>query len=204
MSPNPSPKTLAHRVGERWLLFFFVVALLAAITGVWALLGRLSTPAAITIIAPPTPGVTPTPEATATLVPAKSPPTITLITVMVGGAVQKPGLYQLSADATVADAIALAGGFSAQADQTALDLPERLQDGAVLTVPAISNHSDDANVALVNLNNATLAELESLPGIGTTSPSHHRSPPLSPTQRPQQCPRYWRSNDQPTAWTDYR
>lgn len=161
MSQKLSPKTLAHRVGERWLFFFFVVALLGAIAGIWALLGRLSTPAQIMIVAPPTLGATPLPQATTPFVSAQSPDSIT---VMVAGAVQKPGLYQLPAQATALDAVTLAVGFSAQADQSALNLTEPLIDGAVLTIPTMADVANDSQT--IPINRATLAELESLPGIG--------------------------------------
>ena len=105
MSSNHPPKTLAHRVGERWLLFFFLVALIGALIGVWAVLNRWSTPAQMVITAPPTAIATLIPQAT--VAPAATAPPVA-ISVLVSGAVQQPGLYTLSAGATVGDAIAAA------------------------------------------------------------------------------------------------
>ena len=164
MASNHPPKTLAHRVGERWLLFFFLVALIGALIGVWAVLNRWSTPAPMVITAPPTAIATPMPQATnAPAVPA--PPAT--ISVLVSGAVQQPGLYTLSAGATVADAIAAAGGLGEQADANGLNLSNPLKDGETLTIPTTSaGNPNAAETKLINLNTATLAELESLPEIG--------------------------------------
>ena len=165
MSVNSSPKTLAHRVGERWLLFFFLVALIGALIGVWAVLNRWSTPAQMVITAPPAAVATPIPQATNNAPAATALPAA--ISVLVSGAVQQPGLYTLSAGATVADAIAAAGGLGEQADANGLNLSNPLKDGETLTIPTTSaGNPNAAETKLINLNTATLAELESLPEIG--------------------------------------
>lgn len=164
MSSNHPRKTLAHRVGERWLLFFFLVALIGALIGVWAVLNRWSTPAQMVITAPPAAIATPIPQAT--VAPAATAPPAA-ISVLVSGAVQQPGLYTLLAGATVADAIAAAGGLGEQADANGLNLSDPLKDGETLTIPtAMKGNPNAAETKLINLNTATLAELESLPEIG--------------------------------------
>jgi len=103
------------------------------------------------------------------------------VIVDVAGAVVRPGVYRLAAGSRVGDAINAAGGFSARvdADRVAAELnlaaavadgeqvrvPSR-DDGATSTAAPGSGSGSGAAGGLMNLNTATQAELESLPGIG--------------------------------------
>ncbi len=62
---------------------------------------------------------------------------VTYIMVQVGGAVNRPGLYQLWAGARVYEAIQQAGGFTGQADQEAVNLAAVLEDGQKVVVPTL-------------------------------------------------------------------
>ena len=108
------------------------------------------------------------------------------IVVDVEGAVAAPGLHRLPAGSRVGDAIAVAGGYSPRVDinaaAVALNLAERLADGAKIHVPvrgepaevppsfaaeqpgAVTN--DPVGQSVVNVNTATSEELDTLPGIG--------------------------------------
>ena len=85
--------------------------------------------------------------------------------VHVVGAVENPGLYRLPRGDRVFDAVAAAGGFSADADMSRLpNLAGRLKDGEQVKVPFARTSSGTA-VVRVNLNQATLEELETVPGF---------------------------------------
>lgn len=109
-------------------------------------------------------------------IPLQPPPTPAPITVHVAGAVNRQGVYRLQAASRVQDAIEAAGGFGAQAAQDAVNLASPLQDGAQVWVPALpavggAEAGSQSSIvqppaARVDLNIATQAELESLPGIG--------------------------------------
>ena len=68
------------------------------------------------------------------LPPATAPPLL----VHVSGAVANPGVYQLPSASRLQDAIQAAGGMSADADATGLNLAAPLQDGQKVFVPALS------------------------------------------------------------------
>jgi competence protein ComEA len=109
-------------------------------------------------------------------------PTPLPLRVHVTGAVLAPGVYALPPGSIVDDAIRAAGGGAADADLAALNLARLLKDGDQVLVPAVGAVTDPlpeagANGAggeaapapggqLLNLNVATAAELETLPGIG--------------------------------------
>jgi competence protein ComEA len=85
--------------------------------------------------------------------------------VHVVGAVENPGLYRLPRGDRVFDAIAAAGGLSADADTSKLpDYAGRLRDGEQIKV-AFAKTSSGTVIVRVNLNQATLEELESIPGF---------------------------------------
>ena len=104
----------------------------------------------------------------------------------VAGAVLRPGVYHLPAGSRVADAIAAAGGFGPRVDAPAtqaLNLAAPLTDGAQVRVPSrddaagrgaaspgtgsgAASGSGTASGGPVDLNTATSAELDTLPGIG--------------------------------------
>ena len=104
------------------------------------------------------------------------------VVVDVAGAVADPGVYRLDAGSRVADAVEAAGGFSPRvdADRVAveLNLAATLTDGAQVRVPSrdetgtggstggAGSGGGSGGAPLIDLNVATQAELESLPGIG--------------------------------------
>ena len=81
------------------------------------------------------------------------------------GAVENPGLYRLPRGDRVYDAVAAAGGVSRDADMSrAPNHAARLTDGMQVKVPYATTTSGTVAVR-VNLNQATLADLETVPGF---------------------------------------
>ena len=93
-----------------------------------------------------------------------------LIYVHVVGEVNSPGIYNLDAGSRLVDAIFAAGGFSTEADQASINLARALSDGEQVLVLKIGDApvqgSSSSGSALISLNRANQAELESLPGVG--------------------------------------
>ncbi|MCK9485415.1 MAG: helix-hairpin-helix domain-containing protein [Dehalococcoidia bacterium] len=94
---------------------------------------------------------------------ADPPPGVDAIHVHVTGAVADPGVVVAQPGHRVADVIALAGGANNQADLSAVNLALRVRDEDAVHVPA---RGESVALSLVDVNSATQAELESLPGIG--------------------------------------
>ena len=109
-------------------------------------------------------------------------PTPAPIMVYVQGGVNQPGLYSLPQQSRVNDAILAAGGLSEQADVSSLNLAKILQDGdrvdiATISKPVVNDpetglpptsptQRTSSSLIVVNINSATLNELDTLPEIG--------------------------------------
>jgi len=115
--------------------------------------------------------------APAAAVPPLTVPTTTKATgaelvVDVAGAVRRPGLYRLPPGSRIADAIARAGGAGKRADTALVNLAAPLADGEQVLVPTrgVGAPAVGAGAASpsgpVDLNSATAAQLDELPGIG--------------------------------------
>ncbi|WP_243653041.1 ComEA family DNA-binding protein [Tumebacillus sp. BK434] len=96
------------------------------------------------------------------------------IKVHVKGAVNSPGVYQLPAGSRVIDAIEAAGGSKAGAQLDEINLAQALTDGGQVSVPdqpaegkQAADQQSAAQAGKINLNTATLDQLDTLPGIGT-------------------------------------
>jgi competence protein ComEA len=100
-----------------------------------------------------------------TLLPTATP---SMLTVYVNGAVATPGVYTLPDGSRIDAAITAAGGFLPGAEQTNINLATLLTDGQQINVPGIVDTSH-LNVGRVNINTATVEELNGLPGIGPTT-----------------------------------
>jgi competence protein ComEA len=100
-----------------------------------------------------------------TLLPTATPG---MLTVYVSGAVATPGVYPLPAGSRVDAAVQAAGGFLPGAEQESINLANLLEDGQQIDVPGIVDTSH-VNAGRVNINTATVAELDALPGIGPTT-----------------------------------
>jgi competence protein ComEA len=97
-----------------------------------------------------------------------SPP---FVVVDVAGAVARPGVVELPAGSRVIDALLAAGGLAADADPAALNKAAVLRDGMRIFVPrpgeaAPADAAGGGADALIDINRASGAELETLPGIG--------------------------------------
>jgi competence protein ComEA len=113
-----------------------------------------------------------------------SPSSAAELVVDVVGAVARPGVYKLQAGDRVCDAVDLAGGASSGADTSAINLAARLVDGQQIVVPrkgeagqgagggtggGSGTASPGASGGPVNLNTATLEELDALQGVGPST-----------------------------------
>jgi competence protein ComEA len=85
------------------------------------------------------------------------------------GAVKRVGVYRLPIGERVIDLIKLAGGETKDADLSAVNLAEQVKDGMKVVIPTtVAEEKRSAN-GLINLNNADVEALDSLPGIGKTT-----------------------------------
>lgn len=113
--------------------------------------------------------------------------TSTVWVVYVTGAVKKPGVYEIPAHSRIYAALEAAGGFSVDADQDAVNLASMAEDGMHIRFlfkneageppqgetrrqsQPPSGHAVRTEVnalRLLNLNYCTVADLQTLPGIG--------------------------------------
>jgi competence protein ComEA len=99
------------------------------------------------------------------------------LVVQVAGAVVRPAVYRVANGSRVGDVLARAGGPTADADASALNLAARVVDGERVYVPRVGEvvvtvaSPADSGVAPspaapVDLNSAGVDQLETLPGIG--------------------------------------
>lgn len=101
------------------------------------------------------------------------------IVVDVGGRVRHPGLVTLPAGSRVADALAAAGGALRSADIATLDLAARVSDGQLLLIgvpggdaQGAAQSPGGAGPGPIDLNAATVDQLDALPGVGPVLAQH--------------------------------
>jgi competence protein ComEA len=102
------------------------------------------------------------------------------VTIDVAGAVKHPGVYRLTSSQRVEDALKRAGGPTHRADLSQINRAAKLQDGRQILVPARPSRSAPTAATTgastpaapsqpLNLNTATLEQLDTLDGVGPTT-----------------------------------
>lgn len=147
---------------QRWRFPIIGILLLITVSGAAVLFVRWPRAPEVTVSAPTT----------------RSPS----LRVAVSGAVVQPGVYAFYEGDRVQEALAAAGGPTADADLDKLNLAQRLRDEGQVVVPRraaqaaapdeaatpadTGQRSGTVSQATVNINTASAAALEALPGIG--------------------------------------
>jgi len=97
-----------------------------------------------------------------------------MIKVDVKGEVNKPGVYEVDDTFRVIDIINTAGGLTTEADESKINLAQKVVDEMVVVVPKIGDEETEeftffnggGDTNQINLNMATVDELSTLNGIG--------------------------------------
>lgn len=102
------------------------------------------------------------------------------ILVDVSGGVIKPGVYSLEEGARIKDVLILALGLSSEADRDwvskNLNLAQKVFDGSKIYIPIVGETAVQGTTStgvvstsgLININSASISELDSLPEIGSS------------------------------------
>lgn len=139
----------------------------------WVLPGTAQPPETPAAIAEPDDTFAALQEDAAVPPPTPAPPIIAYVS----GAVREPDVYTLPAEARIKDLVLAAGGLLQNADAERINLAERITDGQHIKVPfqgepaaeagaAASNGAAPPAGAPLNINTASLDELDQLDGIG--------------------------------------
>ncbi|MDA0262891.1 MAG: ComEA family DNA-binding protein [Chloroflexi bacterium] len=148
-----------------------VAAAVAAVLGAVVLLARQDDNAPVRVIAPQSGA-----SGQAAPFPPSAPP-LTDVRVYVNGAVVRPGVYTLPPDSRIADALTAAGGPAEDANLDGINLALRVVDQTEYYIakigeapPPIANlppaQTQGQTGGLIDLNLASAALLDTLPGIG--------------------------------------
>lgn len=155
--PEPEPTAKPRPFGRR----------LPAVATAAAVAVALCTVIGLSVAGPEKEAPPPLPAAAVTTTTQAS----SAIVVSVVGKVAKPGLVTLPEGARVAEAIRAAGGAS-EADLLTVNVARRLTDGEQIYVgipPPPEAVPAPTKPAKLNLNTATVAELDNLPGVGAVT-----------------------------------
>jgi competence protein ComEA len=132
---------------------------------------------------------TPKPVAAPTTMLTVPPTTLVGVVVHAAGALRSPGVYVMPAGSRAADVVFAAGGLAADADQDRINLALPVSDGARVYVPrrgvpvplvapdfvvggaatigqGSGGSTAPTTVGLIDINSATIEQLDSLPGVG--------------------------------------
>jgi competence protein ComEA len=104
-------------------------------------------------------------------------PAATIAIVYISGAVQHPDVYQVSSAARVKDVVLAAGGLTEDAATDRINLADHISDAQHIHIPSQAEPAPEPAAAgasatpgnqekLLNINTASAADLDSLPGIG--------------------------------------
>lgn len=166
-TPLPSARALLRRLGCTPAEGLAIAVLALGALAVLGVLWLQSRPAGSAVVAPSV-GATASPEGLE--VSAGE------VVVHVAGAVRSPGVYTLPGGSRVGEAVAAAGGPRRKAVLDGLNLARPVTDGEQVLVPRrgagggaeAEAATPDAGAAggKLNINQATAADLETLPGIG--------------------------------------
>jgi competence protein ComEA len=177
------PERPRRRLTSRHLAVMAALTLMAVVASVGWLLRAKAVPiavaaaptsATVAVSANTSPVASPTPAPGSAVTPT--------ILVHVIGAVAAPGLVKLPQGARVADAIAAAGGLRGDADPAELNLAAVVSDGSQIIIGTKSAPRGEVRegstsaggvstgaataTAVIDLNTATLAQLDTIPGVG--------------------------------------
>lgn len=101
---------------------------------------------------------------------------VNMITIHISGEVNNPGIVNIESDKRLSDAVDKLGGATENADLNNINLAMKIEDAKHYIIPkigeeiknneSINNENNNIGSNKVNINNATIEDLDKLPGIG--------------------------------------
>lgn len=156
IEPVSTPAAPKHRLDPQHVKVLVTVLMAAAVVTVWWLLSTRPT------------STDPEPLAVSSSSSASTAPPELVIDVE--GKVKRPGIVTLPRGSRIVDAIKAAGGLTGKADTSSLNMARKIDDGEQILVGAApapgAAAAPGTTGAKVNLNTATIDQLDTLPGVG--------------------------------------